>query len=88
MEFLNLPKFPRCIPLTLISCRKGKWLHVGSSPATSTRSGIATLIVGRVTEPMMEAVSLPPKEVTNEFPSYLFGVVEQVILRGSETNSV
>ena len=47
------------------------WKWFFPSPALPTRSRIATLIVGRVTEPMMEAVSLPPKEVTNEFPSYL-----------------
>ena len=43
------------------------------------------MIVGRVTEPMMEAVSLPPKEVTNKFPSYLLGVVELVSKRRSDT---
>ena len=44
----------------------------GSSPARPTRSRIATLIVGRVTMPMMESESLPTKEVTNEFLSYLW----------------
>jgi hypothetical protein len=60
------PQIFEVYPLTLIRCRKGNWSHVGSTPTTSTRSGMATLIVGRVTEPMMEAVSLPPKEVTNK----------------------
>ena len=82
---LKPPQISEVYPLTLIRCRKGNWLHVGSTPTTSTRSRTATLIVGRMAEPMMEAVSLPPKEAINECSSYLLGVVEQVILRGSDT---
>lgn len=60
------PQIFEVYPLTLIPCRKGNWSHVGSTPTSSTRSRVATLIVGRVTEPMIEVVSLPPKEVTNK----------------------
>lgn len=40
-------QFYEAYPLTLIPCRKGNWLHVGSTPTASTHSRIATLIVGR-----------------------------------------
>lgn len=38
----------------------------GSNPALPTRSRIATLIVGRMAGPTIEAVSLPPKETINK----------------------
>lgn len=69
---LKPPQISEVYPLTLIRCRKGNWSHVGSTPTTSTRSRTATLIVGRMAEPMMEAVSLPPKEAINECSSYLW----------------
>lgn len=67
------PQIFEVYPLTLIPCRKGNWSHVGSMPTTSTHSRVATLIVGRVTEPMMEVVSLPPKEVTNKVSKFPIG---------------
>lgn len=65
-------QFYEAYPLTLIPCRKGNWLHVGSTPTASTHSRVATLIVGIMAKPMMEAVSLPPKEAIKECPSYLW----------------
>ncbi len=61
-------------------------------PPPRQRSRIATLIVGKVAEPMIEAVSLPPKEATNEYPSYLWRgwswitneEVKPIVLRGDE----
>jgi hypothetical protein len=41
---------------------------------------MATLIVGRVTEPMIEAVSLPPKEVTNKVSELPMVEVELIVI--------
>jgi hypothetical protein len=66
IKCIKPPQIFEVYPLCLIHSRKGNWSHVGSTPTTSTHSRVATLIVGRVTEPMMESVSLPTKEVTNK----------------------
>ncbi len=52
---------------------------MGSSPTLTTRSRFATLIVGRMAEPMMEAVSLPPKETINRVSELPLVIVESFV---------
>ena len=59
-KILSIQKL--CLPLHCQN-KKQSIFNTKNSEDIKKHSRIATLIVGRVTEPMMEAVSLPPKEV-------------------------